>query len=164
MFIGITSQINGGFAPIIIAHKSQLFNVPDSLSIESAVMTEPGAVALQSIFDNMPEDGTKVLVIGGGVIGNLLVQSIRALVPDCHISVIEPADHAANLALECGADVIVPANKAFDYTANITGRNGLPALTWHENYNGWIQPYLRHCSVRENIEYGDAAPENHGKA
>ncbi len=121
MFIGITSQINGGFAPIIIAHKSQLFNVPDSLSIESAVMTEPGAVALQAIFDNMPEAGEKLLVIGGGVIGNLIVQSIRALVPDCHISVIEPAVHAADLALESGADVIIPANKAFDYTANITG-------------------------------------------
>ncbi|MGO8879041.1 MAG: zinc-dependent alcohol dehydrogenase [Desulfomonilaceae bacterium] len=121
MFIGITNQLNGGFAPIVIAHKSQLFNVPDSLSIESAVMTEPGAVALQSIFDNMPEAGEKILVIGGGVIGNLLVQSVRALVPDCHISVIEPAVHAADLALESGANVIIPATKAFDYIADITG-------------------------------------------
>ena len=121
MFIGITNQLNGGFAPIVIAHKSQLFNVPDSLSIESAVMTEPAAVALQSIFDNMPEAGEKILVIGGGVIGNLLVQSVRALVPDCHISVIEPAVHAADLALESGANVIIPATKAFDYTADITG-------------------------------------------
>ncbi|MGC8604469.1 MAG: zinc-dependent alcohol dehydrogenase, partial [Desulfomonilaceae bacterium] len=121
MFIGINRQINGGFAPIVIAHKKQLFKVPDSLSIESAVMTEPCAVAIQAIFDNMPEAGAKVLVIGGGVIGNLLVQSIRVLAPDCHISVIEPADHAANMALESGSNVIIPSTKAFDCTADITG-------------------------------------------
>ncbi|MGC8657777.1 MAG: zinc-dependent alcohol dehydrogenase [Desulfomonilaceae bacterium] len=120
MFIGINSGVNGGFAPIVTAHKSQLFRVPDSLSMESAVMTEPASVALQTIFDNMPESGDRVLVIGGGVIGNLLVQSIRALTQNCHVSVIEPAVHAAKLARECGADVIIPVAKAFDYTADIT--------------------------------------------
>ncbi|RJP36280.1 MAG: alcohol dehydrogenase [Desulfobacteraceae bacterium] len=121
MFLGINSGLNGGFANVVIAHKSQLFVVPDTLSMESAVMTEPVAVALQTIFDNMPASGDKILVIGGGVIGNLLIQAIRFFVPDCHISVIEPAPHAAELAVECGADAVFPFSQAFAYTADTTG-------------------------------------------
>lgn len=128
MFIGINKGLNGGFAPVVVAHKSQLFGIPDAMSIESAVMTEPVAVALQTIFDNMPEPGEKILVIGGGVIGNLLVQSIRKFVPECHISAIEPASHAAALAIECGADAIIPASGAFEYTRDATGAKAYQPL------------------------------------
>lgn len=121
MFTGINSGVNGGFAPYLTAHKSQLFAVPENLPMESAVMTEPVSVALQTIFDNMPENNEKILVIGGGVIGNLVIQSARALVPGCHISIMEPSPHAADLALSCGADDIIPANKVFARTAAITG-------------------------------------------
>lgn len=76
MFSGINSGINGGFAPYLVAHKTQLYRVPEGLNLEAAAMTEPVAVALQTLFDNMPREGEKVLVIGGGVIGNLIVQSI----------------------------------------------------------------------------------------
>jgi len=121
MFIGINSGVNGGFAPFFTAHKSQLFAVPKGLSMESAVMTEPLAVALQTIFDNMPQKGEKILVIGSGVIGNLVIQSAGTLVPDCHISVLEPSPHAANLAMECGADEIIAMGNIFERTAAITG-------------------------------------------
>ena len=121
MFIGINSGVNGGFAPYLSAHKSQLYKVPEGLSLEAAVMTEPAAVALQTLFDNMPEDGEKVLVIGGGVIGNLVIQSIKALSPECSISVIEPSSFATDLAKKAGADEIIPSKDVFAQTARITG-------------------------------------------
>jgi threonine dehydrogenase-like Zn-dependent dehydrogenase len=121
MFLGINSGVNGGFAPYLSAHKSQLYKVPEGLSLESAVMTEPVAVALQAIFDNMPQAGEKVLVIGGGVIGNLVIQSIKALVPDCSVSVIEPSSFAADLAKKAGADEIIPTKDVFAQTTRITG-------------------------------------------
>jgi len=121
MFTGINSEINGGFAPYVVAHKTQLFRVPKELSLESAVMTEPLAVALQAIFDNMPNEGEKVLVIGGGVIGNLIVQSIRALVPGCNISLIEPSSFAAEFTMKSGADQILSSKDVFQETAGITG-------------------------------------------
>jgi (R,R)-butanediol dehydrogenase/meso-butanediol dehydrogenase/diacetyl reductase len=121
MFLGINSGLNGGFAPYLAAHKSQLFRVPDGLSPESAVMTEPVSVALQALFDNMPADDDKILIIGGGVIGNLIVQCVRALVPECHISVIEPAAFAADFALRLGANKIIPSEKIFSHTSQITG-------------------------------------------
>ncbi len=121
MFTGVNSKINGGFAPYMVAHQSQLFKIPKGLNYESAVMTEPLAVALQTVYDNMPADGEHILIIGGGVIGNLIIQSARALVPNCRVSVIEPSPAAAKLALETGADHIISASKLFKETACITG-------------------------------------------
>jgi (R,R)-butanediol dehydrogenase/meso-butanediol dehydrogenase/diacetyl reductase len=121
MFIGINRGVNGGFAPRLVAHQSQLCRVPPSLSDAAAVMTEPAAVALQTVFDNRPARDEQCLVIGGGVIGNLVVQSLRALSPECRIAVIEPCDHAARHAVAAGADEIVPKATVFDQTARLTG-------------------------------------------
>jgi len=121
MFIGINSGVNGGFAPCLVAHQSQLCKVPQGLSDEAAVMTEPAAVALQTVIDNPPETEDHCLVIGGGVIGNLVVQSLRALSHGCHISVIEPAPHAARLAQKAGGDDIIGGETVFDQTARLTG-------------------------------------------
>ena len=121
MFLGLCQALNGGFAPFLVAHKSQVFRVPEALTTDAAVMTEPVAVALQTVFDNMPAEKENILVIGGGVIGNLLVQSVKALVPGCRIAVIEPSPFAAELALACGADRIIPPAEIYAATAEITG-------------------------------------------
>lgn len=121
MFSGINKGINGGFAPLMVAHKSQLFKVPDGMSPETAVMTEPVSVALQAVLDNMPKENEKILVIGGGVIGNLIIQSVRALVPGCSISLIEPSSFAADLAKKAGADEVIPFKDVFSQTSRITG-------------------------------------------
>jgi threonine dehydrogenase-like Zn-dependent dehydrogenase len=121
MFIGINSGVNGGFAPYLSAHESQLFHVPDALNPESAVMTEPLAVALQTLFDNLPANGEKILVIGGGVIGNLIIQSTRVLAPGCRIALIDPSSVAVEFAGRAGADDIIPAGEVFGRTAQITG-------------------------------------------
>ena len=120
MFIGINSELNGGFAPFLAAHRSQLFKIPEELSLEAAAMTEPVAVALQTVFDNLPQPGDKTLVIGGGVIGNLVVQSIRALCPEARVAVIEPAVHAADLTMKMGADDIIPFKQVFVRSCDIT--------------------------------------------
>lgn len=121
MFTGINRAINGGFAPLVVAHKSQMFRVPDGVSDMAAVMTEPAAVALQAVFENPGRPGENVLVVGGGVIGNLIVQALRVLTPDCRISVIEPSDFAASLARDMGADEVIAPGRVTDRISRITG-------------------------------------------
>ncbi len=121
MFTGVNSRVNGGFAPFLVAHKSQVFKVPQGLSSEAAVMTEPLSVALQAVFDNMPLPEEHILVIGGGVIGSLVIQSLRALEKICHISLIEPSAFASSLATEMGAEEVIPLEKVFRQTSCITG-------------------------------------------
>src|SRR5208337_2095927 len=104
MFIGICKDINGGFAEYMVAHKSHICRVPPGVSAESAALTEPLAVGLQAVLDNMPGGSDKVLVIGGGVIGAMVVKSIRALGRRCDITVVEPSPFAAGYAKKSGAD------------------------------------------------------------
>jgi (R,R)-butanediol dehydrogenase / meso-butanediol dehydrogenase / diacetyl reductase len=121
MFTGLNSGVTGGFAPFILAHESQLFKVPDALAMEAAAMTEPLAVALQTVFDNSPAPSDKVLVIGGGVIGNLVIQAVRTLCPGAAIALIEPAAHAANLAKDLGHADIIPFKAVYQTAAEFTG-------------------------------------------
>ncbi len=107
MFIGICKDVNGGFAEYLVAHKSQVYRVPDRVSPESACLAEPLAVGLQAVLDNMPDRRDRVLVIGGGVIGSMVVKSIRALGSGCDITVVEPSGFAAAYAKESGADRII---------------------------------------------------------
>jgi threonine dehydrogenase-like Zn-dependent dehydrogenase len=104
MFTGICKDINGGFAEYVVAHKSQICLVPSGVSAESAALTEPLAVGPQAVLDNMPGDSDKVLVIGGGVIGAMVVKSIRALGSRCDITLIEPSPFAADYVKKSGAD------------------------------------------------------------
>jgi (R,R)-butanediol dehydrogenase/meso-butanediol dehydrogenase/diacetyl reductase len=86
MFTGICKDVGGGFAPYLVAHESQIYKLPAGMSLETASMMEPLGVTLQAVMDNLPVADDKVLVIGGGVIGNLIVQSIRALDIPCSIT------------------------------------------------------------------------------
>ncbi len=104
MFTGICRDINGGFAEYVVAHRSQVVPVPKGVSRESAVLTEPFAVGLQAVLDNMPDKNDRVLVIGGGVIGAMTVKAIRALGSPCDITVAEPSPFAADYVKKSGAD------------------------------------------------------------
>jgi threonine dehydrogenase-like Zn-dependent dehydrogenase len=104
MFIGICKDINGGFAEYVVAHKSQVYVIPAGVSPESAALIEPLAVGLQAVLDNRPEDTDKVLVIGGGVIGAMVVKCMRALDSGCDITVVEPSAFAAEHVKKCGAN------------------------------------------------------------
>lgn len=104
MFTGICRDINGGFAEYVVAHRSQVVPVPKGVSPESATLTEPFAVGLQAVLDNMPDRNDRVLVIGGGVIGAMTVKAIRALGSPCDITVAEPSSFAADYAKKSGAD------------------------------------------------------------
>jgi threonine dehydrogenase-like Zn-dependent dehydrogenase len=128
MLTGVCRDINGGFAEYMVAHTSQIYRVPRSVSPESAVLTEPFAVGLQSVLDNTPENGDRVLVVGGGVIGAMVVKSIRALGRTCDITVVEPSPFAAEYAKKSGANRTVPGG-IIDAAVDIAGgRAYKPAL------------------------------------
>jgi threonine dehydrogenase-like Zn-dependent dehydrogenase len=121
MFLGICREVGGGFAPFLTAHESQLFRLPEGATPETGALIEPLAVTLQAVLDNRPEKGDRVLVIGGGVIGNLLVQSIRALGIACHVTVSEPSKFHAEGAARAGADELITDGDIFGHVAELTG-------------------------------------------
>ena len=121
MLAGLCRDVGGGFAPYLVAHKDQVFKLPGELSAKEGAMIEPVAVALQAVIDNMPNEDDKVLVIGGGVIGNLIVQAIRAFDIGCSVAVAEPSIFHAELTSEAGADHLITDGKILRHTEKITG-------------------------------------------
>lgn len=121
LIMGLCRDVGGGFAPYLVAHQSQVFKLPPDMSPREGVMIEPLAVALQAIIDNTPGGDDQVLVVGGGVIGNLLVQGIRALGIDCTITVAEPSYFHSQLASEAGADHLITDGDILGQAQAITG-------------------------------------------
>lgn len=120
MFTGICKDIGGGFAEFMVVHKSQIHRVPAGVSDESAVLTEPLAVGLQAVLDNRPDEGDRVLVIGGGVIGAMIVKAIRGLGIGCTVTVAEPNPFNAEYIKRSGADHVVSGN-IIEAAGRITG-------------------------------------------
>jgi threonine dehydrogenase-like Zn-dependent dehydrogenase len=106
MFTGICKDLGGGFAEYMVAHESQVYRVPEGVSPESAVLTEPLAVGIQAVLDNRPKDKDSVLVIGGGVIGAMVLKAIRGLGIGCSVTVLEPSSFHAGYARRSGADYV----------------------------------------------------------
>lgn len=131
MFLGICSAVNGGFASYIVAHQSQLFKLPRGTTYESGALIEPLSVALEAVLDNLPEKGDRVLIIGGGVIGNMIVKAIHALDIRCNITVIEPSPFHAEFIKKSGIDNLVNGN-VYQSTVAITGAKSYKPLLGSE--------------------------------
>ena len=121
MFAGICRDIGGGFAPYVVAHKGQVFKLPDGVTPKEGAMIEPFACALQAVLDNMPDKEDRVLIIGGGVMGSLIVQSIRVFDINCSITVSEPSQFHAELTSKVGADHLITDGDVLYHTRDITG-------------------------------------------
>jgi len=128
LFVGICRDIGGGFAPYLVAHQSQIFKLPQGVSPKEGAMIEPLAVTLQAVLDNMPGSDDLVLIIGGGVIGNLIVQSIRALGIECPITVAEPSRFHAELVSQAGANHLITDGAILHHTVRITGAKAYKPL------------------------------------
>jgi len=114
--------IGGGFGDSFITPASTLLPVPDDLSDEQAIFAEPAAVAIHAAYRRPVEAGERVLVLGCGTIGFLLMQSIRALQPACEITAVAQFPWQADLALEYGAQhVFLADDDGFAETARLTG-------------------------------------------
>src|SRR5690606_15731376 len=89
---GFCADTGGGWSERLIAHRSQLHRVPDSLPSERAVLAEPLACAVRSVRRIDVPRGTSIVVVGAGAVGLLTGLALRELTPAGPITVI--ARHA----------------------------------------------------------------------
>jgi threonine dehydrogenase-like Zn-dependent dehydrogenase len=121
MIIGLCTGTAGGFAPRFVAHISQVFKLPETCSPRQGVLIEPLTVGLQAVYSNMPQSGEKVMIVGGGVIGTMVLKAIRGLDIDCAITVRDPSAFAANQARQAGADHVITSDNVLKDTMRLTG-------------------------------------------
>ncbi|MGQ9568943.1 MAG: zinc-dependent alcohol dehydrogenase [Anaerolineae bacterium] len=126
---GGPEPVGGGFGDTFLTPASTLLPVPEVLSDEQAIFAEPAAVAIHAAWRRVPKPGERVLVLGSGTIGFLLLQALRILQPQCEITVVAQFPWQAELATRLGADHTFLAHEdGFAQTARLTGAH---------LYEGW---------------------------
>ncbi len=114
--------VGGGFGDTFITPDATLLSVPNELTNEQAIFVEPTAVAIHSAYRRIPQTGEKILVLGCGTIGFLLIQAIRALQPKCEITAVAQFPWQEELAQDFGANNTFLAHEdGYKQTSNLTG-------------------------------------------
>ncbi len=91
-------------AEAISVPKNLVCKIPEGASLESACYTTVGAIALHSIRQAQARLGETVAVIGLGLVGQLVVQMLRAA--GCRVVGIDIDPKACQLALKSGAELV----------------------------------------------------------
>jgi threonine dehydrogenase-like Zn-dependent dehydrogenase len=96
-------DIGGGFSEFWKYHQGQLIRVPDSISDELAVLTEPLSVAVRGVLRRPPNENSTVLVFGTGIIGQLTIIALKSLYPITKVYAIAKYNFQADIAKKYGA-------------------------------------------------------------
>ena len=126
--LGFSNRYPGGFSERMVAHQNQLFKVPNSVSDDRGVLTEPTAVCVHAVVSHPPVGAERVLVIGGGVIAFLTVFVLRELYPDCEVTLLAPESYQRDIARSLGAHHVLgdrPSRELLDSVAKLTNTKEL---------------------------------------
>lgn len=104
----LPADAGGGFSPLMVAHLSQLYRIPDAVPNERAVLLEPTAVAVHAVLRRLPQPGSHVLVLGGGSIGLLVMAVLRQYAPEIELHCVVRHEMQAVQAEWLGAIVHRP--------------------------------------------------------
>lgn len=114
--------VGGGFGDSYVTPASVLLRVPDALNDTQAILIEPAAVAIHAALRHALAPNERVLVIGCGVIGFLLIQALHGIQPVCEITAVAEFDWQAKLAKQYGAcHTFLARENGFERAAQITG-------------------------------------------
>ncbi|MFN2289716.1 MAG: zinc-binding dehydrogenase [Anaerolineae bacterium] len=114
--------VGGGFGDTFITPAASLLKVPEGLSDEQAVLTEPAAVAIHAAQRAPLQPGDQVLVLGCGTIGFLLIQVLRLLQPAAEITALAQFARQAAMAQGYGAaHTFLAQDDGYAEVARLTG-------------------------------------------
>jgi L-iditol 2-dehydrogenase len=114
-----------GMAETITWHESQVYRLPDDVSLLKGCLLEPTSVAVRIADKTRVRVGDRVLVCGGGPIGQLALQVMKRNGATA-LTMVEPIAERREMALRHGAEhVIDPVGEDQDArAAQITGGRG----------------------------------------
>jgi threonine dehydrogenase-like Zn-dependent dehydrogenase len=107
LIIGACRDTGGGWSQYFVAHKSQVFRIPENVTDENAILIDAFCSALHPVMRNFPGHNDVVLVIGVGVIGLCVVIALRALGSKAHVVALAKYDFQGELAKKYGADEVI---------------------------------------------------------
>jgi len=104
---GYCTQTGGGWGRMLVAHRSQLYAIPDGISDTAAVLIEPFACAIHAALRAKIEPGQDVVIVGAGTVGILTLTAIRLFTNPGHVTVAAKHEKQRAAARLAGADEVV---------------------------------------------------------
>lgn len=104
-------HVDGAMGEAVCVPASNVYHLPDAVSLTAAALIEPSSVAYHAVRRAGPIAGTKVLVIGGGAIGQLILRLARALGAR-HTSLADPLAYNRTIGSASGADLVFTPEEA----------------------------------------------------
>ena len=131
---GYCADTGGGWSRLMIAHRSQLWAVPDGIDDEVAVLIEPLACAIHAVFRARIAPGASVHVVGAGTVGILTLIAVKAFARADHVVVAAKHPRQRAAASMAGADDVVRPEHAVkavrraDHAVKLTPERGTAFL------------------------------------
>ena len=95
-----------GMSEYVTWHESQVFKLPDEVSLKVGCLLEPVSVAVRMMDKINTKIGMRVAICGGGPIGLLGLQAIK-MMGAVSLTLIEPIADRRELAKKYGADYVI---------------------------------------------------------
>jgi L-iditol 2-dehydrogenase len=113
MVLGVSCQQyrrHGAFAELVSVPQHILYALPDSVSFEQAAMVEPVSIAFHAVNRTPMKLGESVVVVGSGMIGQLIIQTAR--IRGCgKLIAIDLEDSKLEMAAKFGADAVINSGR-----------------------------------------------------
>jgi L-iditol 2-dehydrogenase len=110
LFMGQPGQAAGALAERAVVPACCCVKIPDSVSLDEAMLAEPLSVALHATRLAQLADGMKIAVLGTGPIG-LSVMLCAKAAATCTVAATDLLDERLAVAKRCGADVTINARR-----------------------------------------------------
>jgi threonine dehydrogenase-like Zn-dependent dehydrogenase len=115
---GFCESTGGGWGIALVAHESQLIDVPDDLTDEQAVLVEPAACAVHAARQ---VTGEPAAVIGAGTLGLLTLAALTQAGPARSVLVTAKHPEQRRLARDLGAAVVCAPDELSRRVRSLTG-------------------------------------------
>ncbi len=150
---GFCQDTGGGWGNVMVAHRSQLYAVPEGLSDERAVLVEPLAGAVHTALRAKVEPGQSVLVSGAGAVGLFATLALRELTQAGRITVVAKHPKQRELAKAFGASDVVAPDEVFRGVRRATGAFRLkPELNAKEFLLGGVDIAVDAVGSKDSID------------
>lgn len=103
-------QTTGMASEYFVVDANKAITLPDDMSWEHGALIEPLAVAVHAIRRAGDVTGKKILVLGGGPIGNLVAQTAKGMGAEA-VLISELSPYRLQVARKCGIKTIDPKNE-----------------------------------------------------
>jgi threonine dehydrogenase-like Zn-dependent dehydrogenase len=122
---GYNADTGGGWGEVLVAHPSQIHEVPDAIGDDAAVLIEPFACCVHAALRGGATKDDVVVVVGAGTIGLLTVAAVKLFTPPRRLIAVAKHPTQRDLARSLGADQVIAPDDVMQRIRFATGARRL---------------------------------------